>query len=72
MKRSPPLCKDCSHEEQGQMFRGMPITKNEKNARIRNVGAADNLTWAAFIHKYSFNLENLPWCCRVSCCTIHV
>ena len=56
--------KDCSHEEQRQMFRAqeMPITKRkEKNARIRNVEAADNLTWTAFIHKYSFNLEILPW-----------
>ncbi len=46
--------------------------RKDKNARIRNVEAADNLTWAAFIHQYSFNLENLIWCCRVSCCTIHV
>jgi hypothetical protein len=52
--------KDCSHEEKRQIFRaqGMATVKRkDKQAINRNAEAADYLTWAAFIHKYSFNLE---------------
>ncbi len=56
--------KDCSHEKQRQMLRAQQMAimkRKDKKTRIRNGEAADNLTWTAFIHKYSFNLETLPW-----------